>query len=242
MPVAEKLAQLKKWIDEGTISWQQYFSATRAVNEQAKQLSEELGRQNMAFAQMQAQDMMGNSQLPIQQKIEHLNEAVRNGTLGWREYLGMMDQVKAQGEQAMNDLLGSTSNALTSIFAESKTAAIASALINTYQAVSKALAQYGPTPQGFAMAGIAAAAGMAQVAKIRSTSKSTTSGGGGSVAGGGGGASAAAAEQSAAAPSRESTLFVRGINPKDMYSGEVVRELAKKFIDFQRDGGRLVLE
>jgi hypothetical protein len=37
-------------------------------------------------------------------------------------------------------------------------------------------------------------------------------------------------------------LMVQGINPKDMYSGDMVRDLAGKLLQYQKDGGQVVLQ
>lgn len=138
---------------------------------------------------------------------------------------------RARG-QAIDSILSDVSSTINSLFGESKAAAIASAIINTAQAVTKTLAQYGGTPWGFAAAAAAAAAGVAQIAAMRRTNSS----GGGSVpsVGNAGGAQ----EPSAGAGQ---TLFINGLTTGSLFSGESVRELAEKLIDFQRDGGKVVL-
>jgi cytochrome c556 len=73
---------------------------------------------------------------------------------------------------------------LQGLFGESKGFAIAQAIINTAEAVTKTLATYGATPWGLALAASAAAAGVAQVNAIRSTNKNGGGGGGGSFSGG----------------------------------------------------------
>jgi hypothetical protein len=132
-------------------------------------------------------------------------------------------------------------SALSSLFGDNKAWAIAEALINTAVAITKALAEYGPTPQGWAMVAAAAAAGVAQIAAIR---KQTMKGGGGGGAPTVSRPSATAATGGAgggAEVGTQQTLFISGLNPKDLYSGEAVRALAAKLIEFQRDGGRVVL-
>ncbi len=125
------------------------------------------------------------------------------------------------------------------IFGESK----AGAIVNTAQAVTATLAQYGATPWGFAAAAAAAAAGAAQIATIRSTSR----GGGGSAApvsvgGTGAGATTSAPAQAPAGdPGPGQTLYVEGINADDLFSGDRVRFLAELLLDHERDGGRVVL-
>jgi len=75
------------------------------------------------------------------------------------------------------------SAALTSLFGDSKEAAIANTLINTFQAITKALT-IGPIA-GPIFAAIIGAAGLQQVAKIQSTSLGSGGGSGGSGTGGG---------------------------------------------------------
>ena len=106
-----------------------------------------------------------------------------------------------------------------------------------------ALAQYGATPWGFAAAAAAAAAGAAQIATIRSTSR----GGGGSaapVSAGGTGAGAttsAPAQAPAGDPGPAQTLYVEGIDPSTLISGELFNDIVDRLLDHQRDGGRVVL-
>lgn len=175
-------------------------------------------------------------------KLEALGEALRNGTLSWAEFGAMSKRVSMEQQQNLDDLLSATSSALTSIFQENKTAAIASALINTYQGITKALSAY-PPPYAQAMAAIQAAQGFAQVANIRSMSK--TGGGGSSSAPVGGtttGAGSGGAGGAEAGGNVSRSLFVQGVNPTELYSGKVVRELAEALIQFQRDGGEVLLQ
>lgn len=134
---------------------------------------------------------------------------------------------------AMGDTMVDT---LGQVFGQSKEFAIAETLINTAQAVMKTLATYGATPWGFAAAAAVAAMGAAQIAKITSTKKGSKGSGTAAsatpAAGGGNAAAASGAPQ---------TLFVQGINPNQLYSGDAVRHLAEQLLQYQRDGGRVVL-
>ena len=62
-----------------------------------------------------------------------------------------------------------------------KALAIAAAGINTAEAITKTLAQYGGTPIGYAQAGVVGATGLAQIAKIKNTDVNSGSGGSGGV-------------------------------------------------------------
>lgn len=133
------------------------------------------------------------------------------------------------------------SSVLDSIFGESKLAAIAHAVINTAQAVTRNLAEY-PGPLGIAAAAAAAAAGLAEIATIRSTSKSGGgSGGGGRSAGAAASAPSAASSGAASAPALGQTLYVSGINPGQIFTGEAMRGLMEQLVEAQRDGAKLVL-
>lgn len=227
--LSDKLILLKMHFDAGTVSLRQYQAAVMQAQETQTAF-------NQALGQMTMQDLLQNRKLPIAEKVEELNRLVREGQISWREYEGAIRQTTDSGAQATDALLSTMSQALTTIFQNNKTAAIASALINTYQGVTKALAQY-PPPFSYAMAGLQVAMGMAQVRNIQNTSKNSRSG----SAGVSGAAGAAAASSAPASAPRESTLFVQGIDPRGMFSGEVVRTLATKLLDYQRDGGRVIL-
>jgi hypothetical protein len=75
---------------------------------------------------------------------------------------------------------------LTKIFKDNKAASIASAIINTAVAVTKALTAYAP-PWSFVMAGLQAAAGAVQIATIRSQAAPKFATGGSFKVGGSGG-------------------------------------------------------
>ncbi|MCG8430383.1 MAG: hypothetical protein MJA29_04345 [Candidatus Omnitrophica bacterium] len=72
------------------------------------------------------------------------------------------------------------------LFKAAKSFAIANALIKTYQGAANALATV-PWPMNFVAAASVVAAGLAQVAKIKSSSPGGGGGGGGGLGGGGGG-------------------------------------------------------
>jgi len=115
----------------------------------------------------------------------------------------------------VSDLIGKES-------AAAKSAAVALATINTYQAATNALATTpGPPPVPQIAAGLAVAAGLAQVRKILSTS--IPSGGGG-----GGGASSAGA--AAAAPPSFNVVGDSGQNQLSQAINESNREPTKAYV------------
>lgn len=169
-----------------------------------------------------------------------INELMKAGAIDAQTYGRAMAQASAFSADNINALAGTVSSALGTIFKDSKGAAIAQAVINTAQGITKAIATY-PPPISTAMAAIQAAAGAAQIATIKST---TQSGGGGGTPASSAGTGTAAASQAASTSGgggSQQTLFVDGINSDQLFTGDVVRGLAQRLIDYQRDGGRVVL-
>lgn len=158
----------------------------------------------------------------------------QSGKLDAVSYGRAMAQASAFSAKNMDALASNVSQNLSTIFGDTKAVAIATALINTYQGITKALATY-PPPIAQAMAAIQAAAGFMQVQNIR---RQTSKGGGG------GGGSADAGTSAAAVPNigQNQTLTVQGINPAAMYSGEAMRGLAQAMLDYQRNGGQVLLK
>jgi hypothetical protein len=161
---------------------------------------------------------------------ERINELMRVGAIDAETYGRAMRQATALSARNMDALASSVSSALGSIFGESKGVAIAQALINTYQGISKAIATYPPPISGI-MAGIQAAAGFAQVAAIRRTTKSG-GGSGGSSAGASAGAGAAAAP---AQPQQMATINVHG----ERFGRDQVRGLIEQLNAAIGDGAQL---
>lgn len=183
-------------------------------------------------------DLIGDKTSTAAAKMDALNEAVKRGEIGWRDYSDMARDVAEQVKDSQDMLLSTSSQFLDQMFEGNKTAAIASALINTYQAVTKAL-NAGIPPYNYAAAAMTAAMGMAQVAKIRSTSK-TSSGGGGS-AGAASTAAAAAPAAAAEAPSQDRAYTVRMSSMGELLGRRGLRELLENIQDAQKDGYRLVV-
>lgn len=152
------------------------------------------------------------------------------------------DQKRADYAKAQSALgvASAIAGGLNNLFKENKALAIANAVINTAEAVTKNLAAY-PGPVGVGMAAAALLNGIAQIRAITSTNKGSKTqppglNGGGSISGFG----AAGGEATGAdVPSR--TLFISGIDPRQLYSGDAMRgfmEEAQKYLD---NGGKLVI-
>lgn len=166
-------------------------------------------------------------------KQKRLNILLEAGAISADTFGRAMKMASAISVNNINALAGQVSTAMSAIFKDSKAAAIASALINTYQGISQAIATY-PPPISTAMAGIQAAMGFAQVNAIRNTSDKSSA------------PSSAATPSTAAAtaapgPNAGQTLTVDGLSADQFISGATASNLAETLLDYQRDGGRVVL-
>jgi hypothetical protein len=122
---------------------------------------------------------------PITSKLaetqDKLNAALQKGAIDAETYGIAMQQATAVAANAYGAVAQSIVSDLGKVFENNKAVAIATALINTFQGVTNALASV-PYPLNLAAAAASLAAGMAQVANIRKTTKSSGGGGGGSSA------------------------------------------------------------
>jgi len=189
---------------------------------------------------MTLDDLIGDKTETAAAKMAALTAAVKEGSITWSDFGSGVKDVQAMTERANESMLSSTANFLDTMFANNKTAATASALINTYQGITKALASY-PPPYSYAMAAMQAAMGFAQVRSIQSTSKNS-SGGGASVAGGASSAAGAAGGGGGLGnvPSNQ-TLTVRGLEVGELLDHRSLRNLLERIRDMQSDGYRLVV-
>jgi|SRR5581483_7189194 len=141
-------------------------------------------------------------------------------------------------QAAILDTATVVGDSLVKVFAKSKLAASAQAAINTAVGITKALALEGPL--GWIQAAAIAAAGAAQLATINAASATA---GASSAPSPTGSAPAASADTGAAAPATQpQTIFIEGINPSGLFSGQAVRELIQNINQAVADGAKLVLK
>ena len=200
--------------------------------ESAKAEAEALALVNQAEAERLR--IMQEMRTPEEEMIarqQHLSELFQGGAKDAQTYGRAMAAASALSAKNMDALASTVSSNLSAIFGESKGVAIAQALINTYQGITRAIATY-PPPISTAMAAIQAAAGFAQVANIR---KQTKSGGGGS--GGGAGAAAGAGASAAAVPQQQQLVSINLEGEK--FGREQVRGLIDSLNDAMADGAVL---
>ena len=146
------------------------------------------------------------------------------------------------------DMTAATATESKAMFELNKAAALANAALDAREAVTGAYkvgARIGGPPLGAAFAAAAGAAQAAQISAIAGQSFGSgtapsvgstpappvtpVDGSGNAAAGGGGGGVA-------------QTLTVRGIDRDSLFDGASVRRLAEQLLEFQRDGGRVVLQ
>lgn len=119
------------------------------------------------------------------------------------------------------------------LFRINQLAGISNAVISAHEGIAKTMSKY-PYPISIGMAALQAAAAFAQVNAIRRASY------------GGSGGTAPSLAGSTAAPATTNvgtthSLYVEGINPSSLFTGATVRDLAQRLIDYQKDGGKVVL-
>jgi hypothetical protein len=168
----------------------------------------------------------------LTKSLYNLGDAYDAGKISAERLANAQFAAAMVAQNAYAGMAGNIAGSLEKVFAGSKGVAIASALINTYEAATKALATY-PPPFNYVAAAATVAAGMVQVANIRKTTKD----GGGGGGGGGGGAAAAPAGPTSVPQS----LIVQGLSPGQLLSSEYVKDLAGHLLQAQRDGVQVVL-
>lgn len=192
-------------------------------------------RREQAAADREAKAIIESSLSPMEAlaaEQARLNQLFDNGRKHSQAWAIAQRQAVGIAANAYLGLASQAAGALGALFGESKAFAIAQAVINTAQAVTQTLAQYGATPWGLAAAAVAAAAGAAQVAAIRRTSKG--SGGGGS------GGSVPSTQAAAPAAAQSSTPTVTTISlTGDLFGRDQVARLIEKINEAVGDGHSL---
>lgn len=149
-----------------------------------------------------------------------------------RQYSGLASIV----DTSLSNISGIIKNENSKAFKAMKIISTATALVKGYEAMVSAYAagaKIGGPALGAAFAAIAAAGTGAIIARIHGVGES--SGGTPSAA------AASATPAAAAQPANNQYLHVRGIDANSLFSGSQVRELAEQLLQYQRDGGQVVL-
>lgn len=187
------------------------------------------------------QEEYGRKVAEIQQNI---TDSTEKGYLARQQITQLEIEEQARLQQARWDTAKMAVSTLSQIFPKSKAFAIANAIMNTAEGVTVALAKGGPPPYNFIQAALVAAAGVAQIAAIRSANP----GGGGSPARPSSGASSGVATQATAAiqaaeqatPVPMSGAIQINIPRGDIWSSERVAELVERINEEVSNGRTLI--
>lgn len=130
-------------------------------------------------------------------------------------------------------------------FGIAKAFSVATAVLKGYESITSSYAAgaaIGGPVLGAVFAGLAAVATAGQIASIMAVTSSSS--GAPTVAGGSSSSAAAAAATPASAapgPNAGQTLTLQGLSTDQLYSGTAVRALVQQLIQYQKDGGTLVV-
>ncbi len=179
-----------------------------------------------------------------QQAQQENNEQLLADTIAYNEAQALADEMQIQQKRAniagVQNLLGQMSSMMSSeskvLFNIGKAAAIANATID---GIASAISAYkvGSSIGGpIVGAAFATASGIATGSMISQLASQTQNSGASKVST----PSASAPSVSQGANSGQ-TMTVQGLDSSSLFSGAMVSDLADKLLDFQRDGGRVVL-
>jgi hypothetical protein len=234
--VYEERERLRVMEAEQEFSW-----ATTMAEERERMHAEELA-QEFEWATVLAEERQRGFDEELVMFYEHenlLTQARKEGALARLDFDKMSTDM--QVKTVLGGMIAMTAGVAQhnkTLFKVNKAAALANAGVNTAQGVTRALAEF-PPPVSFIMAGLQAAAGLAQIQAI----KATSFGGGGtgttpSAAGSTPVVNSQPVQQSA--PSQR--LVVEGISADSLFTGASVRNLAQRLLEFQSDGGKVVIQ
>lgn len=209
---------------------------TEALTERINLLAEAYSAATLAReGALLGRDLENSPLDQFEQEMARIDELLASGSISWKTWADAATRARMSIAGEVLGLAGQLTGALGQMFGDSKAFAIAEAVVNTAQAITKTLATYGATPWGLAAAGVAAASGAAQIATIARTNKGSRTA---PRATSGGGAVGQAPEQT---QQQTLNLTLRGLDRNALFSGEQVRELAQTLVDYQRDGGQLII-
>lgn len=160
---------IKDWVNMGAVA-----QATGAALETTAAKQREMNAAAEAFHQlaMDANQAFDESRTPMEKYAEtvaKLNALLKEGAISAETYGRLNAMAAANAVSPWLEVANTVAGALGTLFKENKAVAIAQAVINTAQAITKSMAEYGFTPIGIAAMAAAALAGAAQIATILST-------------------------------------------------------------------------
>lgn len=255
--------QANQSADIPLIEGEELASVGKVLSEKEKKFQEHFGKMREMHGKHAEQSIINrNTEIQgakkEQEGIDSLAQAYRNYAMDRIDSDKMVmasEKQQAANRDAMVSAAGTAFGNLSTLmssenkkqFEIGKKAAKAQAVVDTYasaQAAFKSLAGIpiiGPA-LGYAAAGAAVVAGFSRVRAINATSFGGGGGSGGGASSSGGGASVSSAGSSQqSTPQSNGTLTVEGLSVGAILSGDAVAELATTLLDYQREGGRVVL-
>lgn len=163
----------------------------------------------------------------VADQMRGLDVALQNGAISWEQYGAAAQRAHMLAASSTLGAVGQITSTLAGAFENNKAFAVANAVINTAEGVTKALAQGGMF--AFPMAAAVAAAGAAQIGSILSAKPGSSSRP--SVGGAGGGAAAPTA-----APAEQSRVIHLTLGGNGRYSRDEVRDLIEQLTEELNDG------
>lgn len=171
-------------------------------------------------------------------KVEEAEERIRQAhNYSWEAEKAIADmrlELRKREQEAMWETAKVATGALSQLFPKTKAFAIANAVINTAEAITKTIAYYGGTPWGWAAAAATGLAGAAQIAAILRTQPGSSSAPPRPSSGG----SRTTSTSQAPTPLPKAVEIV--IPPGDIWSSERVAELIKRINDEVGNGSVLI--
>lgn len=191
----QKLEKAKQYLEAGNITQKEYEDAKTAIvleagaarqkelDKRQQEAARKQGQHDQYIADIQALNATELELIDVQQKAKEdkAKEFYDRGIINEQEYQNALAQIAKQADDKRLDSYSSTLSDTTSALKTSlgegnalyKAAAITETVINTYKAATAAYSSLAPIPiigpgLGIAAAAAAVAAGMANVAKIRS--------------------------------------------------------------------------
>lgn len=191
----QKLEKAKQYLEAGNITQKEYEDAKTAIvleagaarqkelDKRQQEAARKQGQHDQYIADIQALNATELELIDVQQKAKEdkAKEFYDRGIINEQEYQNALAQIAKQADDKRLDsyssTLSDTTSALKTALGEGnalyKAAAITETVINTYKAATAAYSSLAPIPiigpgLGIAAAAAAVAAGMANVAKIRS--------------------------------------------------------------------------
>lgn len=191
-----------------------------------------------AYEQLKLENRMEWDELFAATKARHEDEVTDIEKKAAETRKRQAEQEAAAKKAILSSAMGGLTTLMNSenkkMFEIGKKAAIANSLISTYQGMAKAL------ELGFPVGLIAAAAiGVAGFAQVQSIQSQKFGGGAGSPATGSvtGDINAQSEAVNTQPRQPDQTMYVSGFNKDEMYGGELVEYL----LDYQRNGGNIIL-